>query len=486
MGNQESIVNDKYELKKKIVKDNIINLSKQSTDKKNTEKNIKYKNNIEKYNNEKKLKYKNNVEIYNMNTEKNINNNNSLNSNIKNNIKSNTKILNKEYNNDALISRNMLPDIYQNKTKNNYVFDYPSNSNNELDIPKKSFDNLKFTPYNFNDEVNQFNKQIDNERIEFEKKEKEMRYLFEKNEKNKKDFLDNQIKNFEKEYDPWNIIGLEYNNLNINDIKKAYKKSALKYHPDKAGKKYEDLFQLITQSYIYLLNKAEENNFIENKINKKVENLDYEDNINEKRENIYIDKDKFDLSKFNQIFDKYKVPSKFDKGYNNLMKEEIKTNNDEIFGSNFNKDIFNAHFDNIKKKKKSSLDVIEYQEPMALETSFSNLNQSQLGLDDIDDFGAINNSGGLSYTDYKKAHVDETTLIDASKVSFKTYKNVEQLENDRSKVSYDMSPEDKRRYEYMERKRLEDDQRRIEKQKEYDNMMESNYNKINRRLLIHK
>jgi hypothetical protein len=97
MGNQESIVNDKYELKKKIVKDNIINLSKQSADKENTEKNIKYKNNIEKYNNEKKLKYKNNVEIYNMNTEKNINNNNSLNSNIKNNIKSNTKILNNKY-----------------------------------------------------------------------------------------------------------------------------------------------------------------------------------------------------------------------------------------------------------------------------------------------------------------------------------------------------------------------------------------------------
>jgi curved DNA-binding protein CbpA len=471
MGNQESIMNDKYELKKKIVIDD----------------NKNFKNKEKKYNNI------SDNSIYNESTvnlsKKIINKENKpiINDNkpIENNIFTN-KVLNKDHNNNALISRHMISDIYKNKSDSNHIFDYPSNSNNELDIPKKSFDNLKFTPYNFNDEVNQFNSTIDNERIEFEKKEKERRLHFEKNEKHKKEFLNNQIQNFEKEYDPWNILGLEYNNLNINDIKKAYKKSALKYHPDRAGKKYEDLFQLVTQSYIYLLNKSEQSNFLENKLKIKVENIDYEDNINEQKENIYIDKDKFDLNNFNKIFDKYKVPSKFDKGYNNLMKEELKINNDEIFGSNFNKDVFNSHFDNIKKKKKPTLDIIEYNEPMALEASFSNLNQSQLGLDEIDDFGAINISSGLSYTDYKKAHVDETTLIDASKVNYKTYKNVEQLENDRSKVSYDMSPEDRKRYEYMERKKQDDDQRRIQVQRDYDNMMEMQYNNLNRKLIIHK
>ena len=502
MGNQESIINDKYELKKKVLNkdvntDNTMNLSKKNIDKELfSEVSTKGKTKIinkDMYNNSKTINK--NTQYKQNNINKNVQNNINKNVQYKQNINNtyinkteydNIKKLNKDENNNALISRNMLSDIYQNKTKNNFIFDYPSNSNNELDIPKKSFDNLKFTPYNFNDEVSQYNKEIDNERVEFEQKEKERRIQFEKNLNSKKEYLNTQIKNFEKEYDPWNILGLEYNNLNINDIKKAYKKSALKYHPDKAGKKYEDLFQLITQSYIYLLDKADQNNIIENKINRKVENIDYEDNINEKMENIYIDKNKFDLNKFNQIFDKYKVPSKFDKGYNNLMKEDIQVNNDEIFGSNFNKDIFNAHFDNIKKKKKSTLDVIEYNEPMALEASFGNLNQSQLGMDEIDDFGAVNNSNGLSYTDYKKAHVDETTLIDASKVKYKSYKNVEQLENDRSQVSYEMSPEDRRRNEYMERKRLEDDQRRIHLQREYDNMMEQQYNNLNRKLIIHK
>ena len=395
------------------------------------------------------------------------------------------KTVNKEHNNSALMNRNMLSELYQSKQNKNVIFDYPSNSNNELDIPKKSFDNLKFTPYNFNDEVGQYNKELEDERIEFDKKEKERRMLFNKNEQHKKEYLNTQIQNFEKEYNPWDIIGLEYNNLNVDDIKKAYKKSALKYHPDKAGKKYEDLFQLITQSYIYLLNKAEQSNSLETKINKKVEKMDYEDNINQRMENIYVNKDKFDLSKFNQIFDQYKVPTKFDKGYSDMMKEEIKSKNDEIFGTNFNKDIFNSHFDKIKKNKKETYDVIEYNEPIALEASSFTYNQSQLGMDDIDDFGAVN-SNGLSYTDYKKAHVDETTLIDVSKVKYKEYKSVEQLENDRSRISYEMSTEDKRRYEYMERKKLEDDQRRIQLQNEYDNMMESQYNKINRRLIVHK
>jgi curved DNA-binding protein CbpA len=513
MGNQESVINDKYELKKKINSNDDYNKTLKTNNNKNNVENSIDKSNtmnsINKTKNKSTLNNNNNMNnnrinknnSYTNNSTNNhnyrnnginngINKNNidyNINTNSSNNINEyNTKKLNKDQNNSALISRNILTDVYQSKSKNNFIFDYPSNSNNELDIPKKNIENLKFTPYNFNDEVSTFNKQLDDERIEFEKKEKDRRLQFEKNEKYKKEYLNSQIKNFEKEYNPWDILGLEYNNLNPIDIKKAYKKSALKYHPDKAGKKYEDLFQLITQSYIYLLNKSEESNFIENKINKKVENIDYEDNVNEKTENIYINKDKFDLNQFNQIFDKYKIPTKFDKGYTDLMKEDIKINNDEIFGSNFNKDIFNAHFDNIKKKKKNNLDIIEYNEPMALETSFGNFNQSPLGIDDIDDFGAVNNSSGLSYTDYKKAHVDETTFIDTTKVQYKSYKSVEQLENDRSKVSYEMSPEDKRRYEYMERKKQEDDQRRIQIQRDYDNMMESQYNKLNRKLIIHK
>ena len=366
--------------------------------------------------------------------------------------------------------------------KNNNIFDYPSNSNNELDIPKKNIENIEFTPYNFNDELNKFKENVNSERIEFEKKEKERRQIFELNLENKKKYLENQINNFEKKFNPWEILELEYKDYNINNIKKAYKKCALKYHPDRAGTKYQDKFQLITQSYIYLLGKSEENDIINIKVNKKVEKIDYGDDINENVENIYINKDNFNINQFNKIFDKYKIPSSFDKGYGEMSKEDI--SEQQVFGSKFNNDIFNAHFNTIKNKKTSN-ELIQYNEPLAIDSSINNSNQSFLGMDDIDDFGSMNNNN-LSYTDYKKAHVNENLLIDINKVKYKTYNSIDQLESDRSNISYIQSDDDKKRYEYIERKKQEEDNLRMTQQKNYDEMVGNQYRKINQRLIIHK
>ena len=392
------------------------------------------------------------------------------------------KLVEKQYQNSALMERSILSDIYA-KNNHNRMMDYPSNSNNQLSIPKINMDNIQFTPYNFNEEVDKFKKSIDIERSEFENQEKENRKKYENQEKMKKEYLNNQIKLFETEYDPWEILGLEYKDYNINNIKKAYKKCALKYHPDRAGLKYKDKFQLITQSYIYLLGKANDDNALNKKINTKVEHMNYEDNVNDSVENIYVDKDKFDINKFNTIFEKYKIPSTFDKGYGDLLKGKIEEDDSSVFGQKFNNDIFNAHFENKKKTKKNSLDLIEYLEPNALDSG--NLNHSILGVDDIEDFGCINGNG-LSYTDFKKAHIDENLLIDVNKVKYKNYNSIEQLESDRSKLSYSLSPEDKQRQEYMERKKIDDERLRVQNQNNYDEMVKNQYSKLNRKLIIHK
>lgn len=491
MGNQESVPNNNYVVKKKV-KTVSQQQQQQQQPKIYPQKNIK-------------LKYVEKPHIMNNNyyipqhqyVDKNTdyrNNNYQIPTNnypIHNNYQNydaQQKLKDREMNNSALMERNVFNDLYNrnNQGNQNNLFDYPTNSNNELSIPKPSFDNIEFTPYNFNENVNKFKKSINDEREEFEEQERNRRVQFDNNENKKKDFLNNQIKKFESTYNPWELLGLEYNDYNISNIKKAYKKSALKYHPDRAGKKYEDKFQLITQSYIYLLSKAEEENIHEIKMNRKVEKMDYEDDINEGVENIYVSKDQFDINKFNQIFDKYKVPDSFDKGYADLMKEDIKKNEDEnqIFGKNFNNDIFNAHFDNIKTKKKSKA-IIQYQEPNALESSIGNSNVSFLGIDAIEDFGSMNNNN-LSYTDYKKAHVDETLLIDPNKVNYKSYNSIDDLENDRSKLSYNATPEDRRNYEYMERKREEDDNLRMQQQRNYDMLIQKQYNKLNRKLIVHK
>ena len=488
MGNQESIPSDRYVIKKKKpLPMNQINQTNQMN-RTNQMNQMNQMNQVNQVNKVNQINNKNKSNLMNEYVSNNqISTNNSTNiRNIENNRYNNNKIIEKQNSNNAIVERSMFLDIYSNNNNNNNIIQYPSNSNNELSIPKANFDNIEFTPYNFNEEVSKFKKNINDERIDFDNNEKERRRIFEKNENYKKEFLNKQILNFETKYNPWEILGMQNNDYDIKNIKKAYKKNALKYHPDRAGDKYQNKFQLITQAYIYLLSKAEEHNHLDIKLSKKVEDIEYEDNVNEKVENIYINKDKFDINQFNKIFDQYKAPNIFDKGYSDLMKEDIIKNKEEneIFGKKFNNDIFNAHFDNIKNTKKSN-SIIEYQEPSALDSSNNNFNQTFLGVDAMDDFGSMNNNN-LSYTDYKKAHVDETLLIDVNKVKYKTYNSVDQLESDRSNISYHLSLEDKQRYDYLERKKLEDDNLRMLKQKNYDDMVKNQYDKINRKLIIHK
>jgi hypothetical protein len=258
---------------------------------------------------------------------------------------------------------------------------------------------------------------------------------------------------------------------------------ALKYHPDKVGDKYNNEFQLVTQSYVYLLNKSEKMSEIKNKTSKKVEFVEYADDINESVENIYVSKDKFDLNTFNKIFEKYKLPDASDDGYGELYKEKLDEKSpaeNEIFGKKFNKEVFNSQFDNIKSKK-ASTDIIEYNEPEALYSS-SGSGFTELGLNKVNDFSANN----LSYTDYRKAHVDETLLIDTSKVNFKKYNSVEQLENDRSKISYKPNQEEILRNSNLDRMKKQKEDERLKYLQDRDDVINNHYKKINNKLIVHK
>jgi curved DNA-binding protein CbpA len=334
--------------------------------------------------------------------------------------------------------------------------------------------------------VDKFKKNVEDARVKFEEDEKKRRTQFETDESKKFEYLNNVIKDFEERYNPYEILELKNNDNNKEHIKRAYKKLALKYHPDKAGEKYTQRFQLITQSYIYLLKKSDQENEIKNKMSVKVENKDYEDDVNEQVHNIHLNKDKFDINTFNTIFEKYKVPDVYDDGYIDLLNEKMEQTKEDsnfAFGTNFNKEIFNSHFDK-QKKKKSSTEMIEYNEPDALDAS-SSYGFSELGVSKVNDYG-VKNSNNLSYTDYKKAHIDDNLLIDANKVKYKEYKSVEQLENDRSRISFTQSNEDKLRYDMFERKKREDEDKRLNYLKERDELLTNQFKKINQRLIVHK
>ena len=387
-----------------------------------------------------------------------------------------SRLENQNANNNLIASRNLL-----NSGNNSPppIMPYPESTQ----LVQKYNLNAELNPYNFTDEVDKFKNELDNEKTKFNEDEMKRRAEFDRNIEKKNEYLSSQIKNFEEKYNPYKILGLNNDDNNLVNIKKAYKKMALKYHPDKVGDKYNNEFQLVTQSYVYLLNKSEKMSEIKNKTSKKVEFVEYADDINESVENIYVSKDKFDLNTFNKIFEKYKLPDAFDDGYGELYKEKIDDKTpaeNEIFGKKFNKEVFNSQFDNIKSKK-ASTDIIEYNEPEALFSS-SGSGFTELGLNKVNDFSANN----LSYTDYRKAHVDETLLIDTSKVKFKTYNSVDQLENDRSKLSYKPNQEEILRNSNLDRMKKQKEDERLKYLQDRDDVINNHYKKINNKLIVHK
>lgn len=298
------------------------------------------------------------------------------------------------------------------------------------------------------------------------------------NKYNKEDFIEefNKLHN-DKYFNPYEILGIDIE-YNPEILKIKYKEKALIYHPDKETGNVR-IFQDITKSYLYLLKKYKENIPDKQIIELKDDFSKFmEEQDNQKKNNILLQENKFDINKFNNIFEQNN--EKIDNGYSDFMKD--KNNNEEkesyIFSDKFNINIFNKMFDRNTRKKIKSEKLQLYKEP---ETVFqSSCDFSELGEEDPDDYtSGFNFDRKINFTDCKRAY-SEPESIDCE---VKTYKNLEELEKHRSDLSYNMSEEDNNNYNnyIQENKILEENrQKRLEKQ---DMNILKKYNRINKLLL---
>ena len=208
--------------------------------------------------------------------------------------------------------------VYNNTTEYSNMTEY-GNLPNINNIINYDFENkeLNLSYENVNDTVNRYKKEHKEEKAKFNE------YM-----SRKEKYLESQIYNFEKKYDPYKILDISPKVSDPNIIKKAYKKKALLYHPDRVSNESPKVieessvrFKIITQAYLYLLKKYETENDLQIKINRPVEKKEYQD-IGDKRENKFINKDKFNLELFNEVFEKYRVPETLEDGYNHLMSKD--------------------------------------------------------------------------------------------------------------------------------------------------------------------
>ena len=325
------------------------------------------------------------------------------------------------------------------------------------------------------------------ERQKFEREQERRKREFDEQQRKRRNDYQNQLQMFESsQTNAYKLLGVPAN-YTMDQLKIAYRKKAIQTHPDKGGN--PELFDEVTKAYFSLLeklkNKEQDKQFMDLKSQSKTY---IEDQSGKNKQNINISKDKFNLNVFNKIFEENKIADPTDKGYDEWLKDEKAVKEPpKVFSTKFNLDVFNSQFENWKEEDENlNREIVLRDEPTALVAFHGKTGYSELGVDRVDDFSHSDpNSRGIGYTDLKQAY-SRNGLINTKAIQPReSYKNVEDYERARSKISYTMTPEDIRREELKKRAEQEDEERRIQRVQNNDNNAFNKYNRIHQ-LMIDK
>ena len=197
---------------------------------------------------------------------------------------------------------------------------------------------------------------------------------------------------------------------------------------------------------------------------------------------------KFDVDRFNRIFDDHRTTTAIDTGYKDWMEkgedledsQKIKVSGKgDKFAANFNK-AFEKHVRPVTQNKQ----IIEYKEPEALVVVSKKINFTELGVDKIDDFSGENNSRKhINYMDYKIAHTTNRIVDPTSVSERKSFKNIAELEMERGQVTYNMSDDDYKYYLEKKQKEEEDEKRRLRVLMQQDETAADTFDRIHRLML---
>ena len=384
------------------------------------------------------------------------------------------------------------------------IFAYPQNL---VQPPSRSFDTLMVRPestkiapnlMNVNDKIEQFKREQKQEEASFLENLEKAKEQFYKKQKTKEEYFQDELKEFEKNYNPFRILHLDYN-ATEDDVKKAYRKFSLKYHPDRPEGNAKK-FMMVSQAYIYLMQKIKEmqgnhgHNDLRNNAKKYFEEMEekrkvhkasraeIEDLIEDQME---IGEKNFDQDKFNKIFEKNRMPTQYDKGYGNGWEDETHEEN-VVMNHKFTLDLFNQTFNEVKAKKFDKFKgnqvlKIDAPEPQLL----SNLAYEELGQDSIEDFtsGVREN---MNFVDYKAAYTKANVLEYDEKYNRGDYKNLDSLVRARDTQSFTVSNEDRQWIQRQDQYEKQREQKRIENMMAFDRMAEVYSNRANQHFIKNK
>lgn len=207
------------------------------------------------------------------------------------------------------------------------------------------------------------------------------------------------------------VLGLEEEvALTEESLKKAYKRSALKAHPDKGGNDRE--FEAVTRAHAYLgeiLLRIKGGRAKEGKVEAPEALRDTRDGASkdwQMVEPVRLNPKKLDMNLFNQMFEQTRIPDPEEDGYGDWLKGSEGESTGPKFGGKFNRDVFNRAFEDEARNRASS-QALTVQQPEALILATNA--GVELGRTGGGGFTAAPNAN-MKFTDLRNAYTNENMI----------------------------------------------------------------------------
>lgn len=226
--------------------------------------------------------------------------------------------------------------------------------------------------------------------------------------------------------------------LTEETLKIAYKRMALRSHPDKGGS--EDYFEAVTRAYAYLseiLKHIRGSGKKEINLNNETPttlhtNRDKESEKWKHVEPVRLNAKNLDMNAFNKLFEQTHIPDPDSDGYGDWLKTADTQSKEKKFSGQFNRDVFNRMFeDEARKQSHTSNKLIVHPGEMAL--TLNPTSGVDLVVERPSSFTAAPNSK-IQFTDLRGAYTTDSTISDKVSNVAVSERNYEQYRASREKA----------------------------------------------------
>lgn len=208
------------------------------------------------------------------------------------------------------------------------------------------------------------------------------------------------------------VLGLtEEVALTEEALKKAYKRVALKAHPDKGGT--EEEFEAITRAHAYLgeillrIKGGRKKEGVVEAPEALQDTRKDESKQWEMVEPVRLNPKKLDMNAFNQMFEQTRIPDPEEDGYGDWLKGGDGPAGGPKFGGKFNRDVFNQAFEEEAAKRRAQGGQVTVRQPEAL--TLAPMSGVELGRSGGGSYTAAVGSS-MKFTDLKNAYTSENMI----------------------------------------------------------------------------